>query len=44
MTELAKEFYALKNQSKINTPNLDELMRVILPPKVEELKMYGAPL
>ena len=35
MAELAKEFYTLKNKSEVKTPNLDELMRVILPSQAE---------
>jgi 2-dehydropantoate 2-reductase len=44
MIELAEAFYALKNQSGLNTPNLDELMRTFIAPIVEELQRYGAPL
>lgn len=31
MAELANEFYALRNRTQITTPNLDELMQVVLP-------------
>ena len=41
MAELATAFYILKKQSNVSTPNLDELMRTILPQKVKELKMHG---
>lgn len=40
MIELTKEFYALKNQSNVMTPNLDELMRIITPLKTEEVTMH----
>ena len=40
MVELSKEFYSLKSQSEVKTPNLDELMRTIIPAKTEEVKTY----
>ena len=39
MTELKQEFYALIDQSKVNTPNLDELMLPFSPKEVEELQV-----
>lgn len=41
MIELKKALYALKNQSEVKTPNLDELMRAIIPPQAKELKTHG---
>ena len=38
MIELRKEFKALQDQSDVRTPNLDELMRSILPQKAEQLE------
>lgn len=41
MAELAKAFYILVKQSNLATPNLDELMREIIPSKAEEFKVNG---
>ena len=43
MMELKQEFYTLKNQSNVKTPNLDDLMREFIPAKPKEFKMYGIP-
>ena len=40
MAELAKAFYVLMDQSKVKTPNLDELMRVFDPQKIGGVEVY----
>jgi 2-dehydropantoate 2-reductase len=44
MIELTKAFYQLRDQSNIKTPNLDELMKSIISPRVEERRRLGVPI